>query len=98
MNVVIVRMPCKSCYVICVLQYCKFKDSERGKQKREILERVEYLEEFEKGSNIILVGNMNAKLHNERIDKVVGKWGEHGKNENGNSIVDVLYVLKEDYF
>ena len=35
------------------------------------------------------MGDMNAKVGDERVDEVVGKWGVPGKNENGEWLVDV---------
>lgn len=35
----------------------------------------EYLNELEERRKVIVVDDMNAKVGNERLDVVVGKWG-----------------------
>lgn len=47
------------------------KKSEREKFSKELNE---YLKEFDVERNIIVMGNINAKVGNERIEVVVAKW------------------------
>jgi len=63
----------------------------KGKSEREKFwkELNECLKEFEEGRKVIVMGDMNAKVGDERIDEVVGKWGVPGKNENGDNLVDI---------
>ncbi len=46
-------------------------------------------EEFERGSRIVLMGDMNGRVGRNDIAGVVGKWGVDGINENGEHLVDV---------
>ncbi len=36
-----------------------------------------------------VMGDMNAKVGDETVEEVVGKWGVPGMNENGEWLVDV---------
>jgi len=38
---------------------------------------------------VVVIGDMNAKFGDVIIDEVVGKWGVPGRNENGESLVEV---------
>ncbi len=38
----------------------------------------------------MVMGDMNAKVGDESIDKVAGKCDVLGRNENGNSLVEVF--------
>jgi len=49
----------------------------------------ECLREFEGGRKVVVIGYMNGKVGDVSIDEVVGKWGVSGRNENGDSLVEV---------
>ena len=44
---------------------------------------------FEEGRKVIVMGDMNAKVGDECVEDVVGKWGVPGWNENGEWLVDI---------
>ena len=44
---------------------------------------------FEIGRRVIVMGDMNARVGDESVEEVVGKWGVPGRNENGEWLVDV---------
>ena len=54
---------------LCVLS-CKCEDSEREKYWKEMNE---CLKECEEGRKVVVMGDMNAKVGDERIDEVVGQ-------------------------
>ncbi len=43
----------------------------------------ECLRSFERGSRIVLMGDMNGRVGSNRVAGVVGKWGVDGVNEKG---------------
>ncbi len=47
------------------------------------------LKSFETERKLVMMGNMNAKVRDESVMDVVGKWGIPGKNENGEWLVDI---------
>ncbi len=49
----------------------------------------ECLRRFEKGSRIVLIGDMYGRVGRNEIARVVGKWGADGINENGEHLVVV---------
>ncbi len=40
----------------------------------------------------MIMEDMNAKVGGESIDKIVGKWYVPGRNDNGDSLVEVCAV------
>jgi len=63
----------------------------KGKNERDKFwnELNECLREFEEGRKVVVMGDMNAKVGDVSIDEVVGKWGVPGRNENGDSLVEL---------
>ena len=49
----------------------------------------ECIKSFESGRKVIVMGDMNAKVGNENINDIVGKWGVPGSNENGDHLIDI---------
>ncbi len=49
----------------------------------------ECLRSFERGSRIVLMGDMNGRAGSNRVAGVVEKWGVDGVNENTEHLVDV---------
>ena len=49
----------------------------------------ECLRSFERGSRIVLMGDMNGRVGSNEIAGVVGKWGVDGVNENREHLIDV---------
>ena len=49
----------------------------------------ECLRNFERGSKIVLTGEMNGRVGSYEIAGVAGKWGIDRVNENGEDLVDV---------
>ena len=49
---------------------------------------------FSENERIVVLGDMNAKVGNRKVYKVVGKYGVPGVNENGERLVEVGYVAK----
>ena len=47
------------------------------------------LESFENDRRIILMGDMNARVGGQEIDKIVGKYGIDGMNENGEMLINI---------
>ncbi|KAK4327054.1 hypothetical protein Pmani_002500 [Petrolisthes manimaculis] len=50
---------------------------------------IDCLRIFESGRRIVMIGDMNGKVGNEKRGSVVGKWGVNGINENGECLVDL---------
>ena len=46
------------------------------------------LKSFDKGSRVVLTGDMNGRVGSNEITGVEGKWGVNGINENGELLVD----------
>ena len=49
----------------------------------------ECLRSFNRGTRIVLIGDMNGRVGSNEIAEVVGKWGVDGINENGEHLVDM---------
>ncbi len=49
----------------------------------------ECLRSFERGSRIVLRGDMNGRVGRNEVAGVVEKWGMDGINEDGEHLVDV---------
>ena len=44
---------------------------------------------FSENERIVVLGNMNARVVNSEVCKVVGKYGVPGVNENGKRLVEI---------
>ena len=44
---------------------------------------------IERGSNIVLIGDMNGRVGSSEVAFVVRKWGLGGVNENNECLVDI---------
>ena len=49
----------------------------------------ECINSFSENKRIVVLGDMNAKIGNREVDRVVGKYGVPGVNENGEILVEV---------
>ena len=47
----------------------------------------ECMQSFEADASIVVLGDLNARVGNERIDGVVGNYGVPGRNVNGESLI-----------
>ncbi|MEL7177812.1 MAG: reverse transcriptase domain-containing protein [Pseudomonadota bacterium] len=67
------------------------KSTKGGKKEMDVFweEVSECVKKFEPERKIIVMGDMNAKVGEEEIEGVVGKWGVAGVNENGEYLVNI---------
>ena len=87
------------CWVICkvgvrkIAFVCAYapvnEESMRGKKEMEDfwMDLNECIESLQKRGKVVVVGDMNAKVGCEERERVVGKYGVDGVNENGEHLV-----------
>ena len=65
--------------------------SERSEEEREDFWSGldECLQGFEPEVNILLLGDLNARVGNEVVEGVVGRWGIQGVNESGERMIEL---------
>ena len=62
---------------------------ERSKNKRDVFCGCfnECIYSFSENERIVVLGDMNAKVGNREVYRVVGKYGVPGVNENGKRVM-----------
>jgi exonuclease III len=65
--------------------------SERSDQEREEFwkELSECIDGFGINSQVVVLGDLNARVGDEEVEGVVGKYGVPGRNESGRELVDM---------
>lgn len=65
--------------------------TERGEDERDVFweDLNEVLERFDPRVNVVLMGDMNARVGDECVEGVVGRWGVPGRNESGERLLEV---------
>ena len=75
---------------VCVYAPVNMKTTNGRKEMEKFWNELnECVNSFEEGRKVIVMGDMNAKVGDECMEDVVGKWGVPGWNENGEWLVDV---------
>ena len=65
--------------------------SERGEDERELFwqELTECIGNFDRDVNVVLLGDLNAKVGENEIENIIGKYGVPGRNESGEMLVNM---------
>lgn len=87
------------CWVLCKVGICKIAfisayapvnvENVRGRKEMDEFwcDLNECVQELQKSGKVVLLGDMNAKVGSTEIERIVGKWGVDGVNDNGEHLV-----------
>jgi len=75
--------------LVCISAYGPGSERDENERNEFWKEMSECIESFGVNVNVIVLGDLNARVGDEVIDGVVGKFGVPGRNESGECLIDM---------
>lgn len=81
--------------MITIIAVYGLNDDTKREKKDEFFELLgERIEKINKAHEVIIIGDLNCRVGKKEGDKVIGKYGEETKNDNGNRLIELCKEYK----